>query len=106
MQLIEKIPATIYTFVNKDGDIYSFECREGVVVRISKEEIVYHDDGDFENGPAIACGLSAPQELSFSEPILEHNLIADIETIVKDAEAYTLDYMMMNADHNWTPKGM
>jgi hypothetical protein len=100
MQLIEKVPATIYVFVNEDGDIYSFECREGVVVRISKEEIVYCDDGDFENGPAIACGLSDPQELNFNIPILECNLITDIEVIVKDVESYTLHRMMMNADYS------
>lgn len=100
MKLIEKIPATIYTFENEEKTLYSFECREGVVVRISKEEVCFYDDGDLENGPSLSSELGAPQELCSSQVIFEKDLITDIEAIIKDAEAYTLHCQMMNADYS------
>lgn len=99
MRLTKTVPATIYTFEVNDKLSYELTCSEGIVVRIEKQEAQPYEGGDAESGPRMYWEMVS-SELNGSQVYFERDLVDNIESIIKDAEAYTTYCMMSAADYS------
>jgi hypothetical protein len=103
MKLTKIETATIYTFSDKETE-YRIECIGGIVTGIARATVEYYDDGDAENGPSLGSDLSDFTELETGNVWFESHLDTLLDSILKDAEAYTLHLMMCAAHEDGAPR--